>query len=176
MTLTPQQFIAKSKAAVGHGRSRRRLAKASDAGFEDRRDCNMHRALVASTVGTFALLFAGCGGDTTAAKKVEEAKVKVDEAARATWEAAKAKRDEFVVQANQQLQQLDGKYEALKVKAADAAEDAKPHLEKLVEEAKVKREQAAKKLEELNAAGADRWEKVKVGVSDAMNDLKKAFE
>jgi hypothetical protein len=136
----------------------------------------MRSTLLASAVGTSALLALGCGGDTAAAKKVEEATVKIGEAGSATWEAAKAKRDEFVVEANKQMQQLDVKYEELKAKAATAAEDAKPQMEKLVAEAKVKRDVAAKKLEELKAAGADRWEKVKVGVGDAMDDLKKAFQ
>jgi len=38
------------------------------------------------------------------------------------------------------------------------------------------RDAAAKKLDELKQAGADRWEKVKKGVGSALDDLKKVFE
>lgn len=123
-----------------------------------------------------ALLPFGCGGDTSAAKKVEEAKVKVGEAGSATLEAAKAKRDEFVVEMNKQLVTLDAKYEELKAKAAAATPEAKANMQKLVDEAKAKREVAATKLEELKTASAERWEKIKGGVGDAMEDLKKAFK
>lgn len=40
----------------------------------------------------------------------------------------------------------------------------------------VKRDAAAKKLDELKDAGVNRWEKVKDGVGSAFNDLKKVFE
>ena len=36
--------------------------------------------------------------------------------------------------------------------------------------------EAAKKLDELKEASHDRWEKVKDGVGNAFDDLKKAFD
>ena len=74
------------------------------------------------------------------------------------------------------MEQMDAKYEELKVRASKATDQAKKDLDKKLEESKVKRDAAAKKLEELKEAGADRWEKVKVGVGNAFDDLKKAFD
>jgi len=68
------------------------------------------------------------------------------------------------------------KYEDLKGRAAKADDQAKKDLEKRLEQARVKRDAAAKKLDELKEASVDRWEKVKEGVGNALNDLKKAFE
>jgi hypothetical protein len=91
-------------------------------------------------------------------------------------EVAKAKRDEYARQMQKQLDQLDTKYEELKAKAAKAEGQAKKDLEKRLAEAKVKRDAAAKNLDELKEAGADRWEKVKEGVGGALDELKKVFE
>jgi hypothetical protein len=89
--------------------------------------------------------------------------------------AAKAKRDEYAREMHKQLDELDVKYEELKASAAKAEGQAKKDLEKKVEEAKVKRDAAAKKLDELKEAAPDRWEKIKDGVGNAFDDLKKIF-
>jgi hypothetical protein len=90
--------------------------------------------------------------------------------------AAKAKRDEYAREMSKQLGELDAKYDELKTSAAKAEGQARKDLEKKVEEAKVKRDAAAKKLEELKEAAPDRWEKIKDGVGNAFDDLKKMFK
>jgi hypothetical protein len=90
--------------------------------------------------------------------------------------AAKAKRDEYVREMQKQLDQIDAKYEELKASAAKAEGQAKKDLEKKVEVAKVKRDAAAQKLDELKVAAPDRWEKIKDGVGSAFDDLKSIFK
>ena len=90
--------------------------------------------------------------------------------------AAQAKRDEYAAAMQKQLDELDVKYEELKTSAAKAEGQAKKDLEKQLEEAKVKRDAAAKKLGELKEASPDRWEKIKDGVGNAFDDLKKLFK
>ena len=90
--------------------------------------------------------------------------------------AAKAKRDEYAREMHKQLDELDAKYAELKASAAKAEGQAKKDLEKKIEEAKVKRDVAAKKLDELKEAAPDRWEKIKDGVGTAFDDLKKIFK
>jgi hypothetical protein len=90
--------------------------------------------------------------------------------------AAKAKRDEYAGEKQKELDELDAKYEGLKTDAAKAEGQAKKDLEKKLEEAKVKRDAAAKKLNELKEADPGRWEKVKDGVGNAFDDLKKVFK
>jgi|SRR5579864_5718323 len=90
--------------------------------------------------------------------------------------AAKAKRDEYAREKQKELDKLDAKYEELKASAAKAEGQAKKDLDKKVEEAKVKRDAAAKKLDELKEAAPDRWEKIKEGAENAFDDLKKIFK
>ena len=112
--------------------------------------------------------------DTSA--KISKAKEKIEDASAATAEAAEAQRDEYAREISQRLDELDAKYEELKTRAATAEGQAKQELEEKLAEAKPKRDAAAKKLDELKQAGADRWEKVKEGVGSALEDLKKVFE
>jgi hypothetical protein len=74
------------------------------------------------------------------------------------------------------LDDLNGKFDKLKSRAAEAEGLAKKDLEKKLDEAKVKRDAAAKKLSELKEASLDRWEKIKEGVGTAFDDLKKIFD
>ena len=127
-----------------------------------------------------ALVLFGCGTNTTSSPeskaKATIAKDKIGEAAEATADAARAKRDEYARAMSKRLGELNAKYEELKDRAAKADAKTKKDLEKKLEDARVKRDVAATKLEELKTAGADRWEKIKDGVGNAFDDLKKAFE
>lgn len=89
--------------------------------------------------------------------------------------AAKASRDEYVRQMQTKLNELDVKYEVMRASAGKAEGQAKKDLEKKIEEAKVKRDVAAKKLEEVKEAAPDRWMKITDGFGNAYDDLKKMF-
>ncbi len=127
-----------------------------------------------------ALLVLGCGTNTSSTpdtnSKMANAKEKIRDATEATTEAAKAMRDEYAREMSKRLDELNLKYEELKGRTALAEDQTRKDLEKKLEEAKVKRDAAAKKLDDLKEAGADRWEKVKEGVGNALDDLKKMFE
>jgi len=105
-----------------------------------------------------------------------DAKKKVGEAADATADAAKAKRDEYVAAMSKRLDEMNAKYEDLKTRAASATGDAKKDLEKKRDQAKAKLDAAAKKIEEMKTASLDRWEKIKDATGNAFDDLKKAIE
>lgn len=69
-----------------------------------------------------------------------------------------SKRDEYIAKMKLQLDELDTKMDKLEAKAADAKEDARA---KYMEEMTKLRQQsklAKGKLEELKAAGADKWD------------------
>lgn len=127
-----------------------------------------------------ALLLSGCETKpaTTPApeSKTAIAREKIRDAADATNEAVKEQRDQYAREMHKRLDELNVKYEELKDRAAQAEGQGKQDLEKKLEEAKVKRDAAAEKLDELKEAGADRWEKVKEGVGNAFDDLQKIFE
>jgi len=137
----------------------------------------MLHARFASLALAASLLPLGCGPtSSTPTSKPSPADEKVRDAEKATAEAAKAKRDEYVATMNKRLDELNVKYDELKVRAGKAEGEAKKDLEKKLESAKVKRDVAAKKLDELKAANHDRWEKVKDSMENAYDDLKGIFE
>jgi hypothetical protein len=132
-----------------------------------------------ASLGDFSVKVTGHptkGGDATVDLKLTVAKQKVGPKADATAAAVKAKQDKYVHEMHDLLATLDVKYEELKGRAAKSEGEAKKELDKKLAEAKVKRDAAAKKLEELKTAGATRWEKIKEGVGSAFADLKKVFE
>ena len=88
----------------------------------------------------------------------------------------KAKLDEYTSAMQKQLDQFRAKFAELRERAAKAEGQAKKDLDAKLADAKKKLDAAAVKLDEVNAAGADRWEKVKEGVGKAFDDLKKIFE
>jgi DNA anti-recombination protein RmuC len=123
------------------------------------------------------LLILGCTPSSPDSKtKMDDAKKKIIDAEKATIEAAKAKQDDYVREMNKHLKELDAKYDELKGRAAKADEQGKKDLQKKLDQAKVKRDVATKRLDELRNASHDRWEKIKDGVGNAFDDLKKAFD
>ncbi|MCE9567946.1 MAG: hypothetical protein K8U57_38590 [Planctomycetes bacterium] len=140
----------------------------------------MRHAGTLALVLAIALLPLRCGTNTSSSppskSTTSDAKEKIRDAVDATGEAAKAKKDEFVRDFQKGLDVLDMKLQALEQRAAEAKGDTKTELDEKVKVAKAKRDVAAKKLSELKEASHDRWEKVKDGVGNAFDDLKKAFE
>ncbi len=116
------------------------------------------------------------GPDASNDLKITIAKQPSREAADAAAEAAKAKREEYALETQKLLDELDAKYEELVARAAETEGEAKKDLETKLAQAKEKRDVAAAKLDELKAATTDRWEKVKEGVENALDDLKTMFE
>jgi len=132
-----------------------------------------------AAVGDFTVKVTGHptkGADASTELKITVAKQKVGGAADTTTDTLKAKQHEYALEMHSLLGKLDVKYEEWKSRAAKAEGQTKKDLEKKLAEAKVKRDAASSKLDELKKASADRWEKVKEGVGSAFNDLKKVLE
>jgi len=140
----------------------------------------MRHTGILSLAFSAALLSLGCGinpsSTPTSNSKISNAKEKIRQAVEATTEAAKLTRDEYAREMSKRLDDFDVKCKQLDARITKAEGQAKKDLEKKLAQAKVKREAAAKKLDELREAGADRWEKVKDGVGSALDDLKKVFD
>ena len=74
-----------------------------------------------------------------------------------------------------QLREWDTEIDELKVKAHLAKADAKDELAKQLEELRVKREAAQGKLQQLQAAGDEAWDDIKIGVEKSWTEMKGAF-
>lgn len=120
------------------------------------------------------------GHPTSGANAVSKVKLSIaapdttksDEAAEAE---AKAAREQEIAMQQKQYDEYTQKYKELVDRAAKAEGEAKVALDARVAAAKIKIESAGTKLDELKTAGGDRWDKIKQGLSDAFEDLKKAF-
>ena len=131
-----------------------------------------------AALGEFTINVAGHpakGADASSDLKLTIVKQEPKEAANAAANAAKAKWDEYTAAMQKQWDQFAANFADLKDRAAKAEGQAKTDLDAKLADAKTKMDAAGVKMEELKSAGADRWEKVKEGVSNAFDDLKKIF-
>jgi gas vesicle protein len=121
----------------------------------------MRRSEILAFAVSAVLLAPGCKPDglsnPAVDSKVTRAKEQIKEAAKATAEAAAAKRDEYAAEMRQQLDELDAKCSALKEQVAKAAGETKKDLENRLKEARLKHSAAAKKLDELKTAFVEQW-------------------
>ncbi len=132
-----------------------------------------------AALGDFTVKLAGHptkGADASSDLKLTIVKQEPKEAANATADAAKAKWDEYTAAMQKQWDGFTVKFADLKERAAKAEGQAKTDLDARLADARIKMDAATAKMAELKSAGADRWDKVKEGVSKAFDDLKKIFE
>ena len=140
----------------------------------------MRHTGVLSLALSAALLPLGCGPSASptpaADSRRSDAPDQARDAEKAAAAAAWAKRDDYAREMQKTLDELDAKYRALEIRAAEARGDARKDLDEKDNVAKAWRDVAARKLDELKTAGHDRWEKVKEGVGSALDDQKKVVE
>ena len=75
-----------------------------------------------------------------------------------------------------QLRQWGAKLDELVVTAEGAGTEAKADYRKHIDDLKAKHQAAQAKLDELKAAGSEKWETLKAGVESAWNELDVAFK
>lgn len=133
-----------------------------------------------ASVGDFAVRIVGhpdSGSDATAELALSIGEREMPVAADIDSDDALSERDAYIVEMRAELDALNAKYEALVTRAASVEGDERAELEKKVAEARQKLDAAEADLEEVkNNPASDRWEKVKDGWKNAMDDLKGMFE
>ena len=113
---------------------------------------------------------------TVAKSALTEAGNAETEAGNAVEQAAEATRDEYTRETQRLLNELDTKYDELVARTDKAEGEAKKELELKLARAEEKRNVAAQRLDELQAASTDRWDQIREGVENAFADLKTIFE
>ena len=81
------------------------------------------------------------------------------------------KRDEYIQKMKSQLDELNAKMDEVAAKAKDAKEEARAKYKEEVVGLRHQSKVATAKLEELRAAGADRWE----SMIEEMDKIRDAF-
>ncbi|MBI4447022.1 MAG: hypothetical protein HY645_14095 [Acidobacteria bacterium] len=74
------------------------------------------------------------------------------------------------------LKNLDSKIEELKGQGKELNREARKELEELSTELQKKRDQAAIRFQELRAAGAATWKRLKEGVDQAIDEAEEFYE
>ena len=109
----------------------------------------------------------------------EEAKALRKEGAEAGVAAkdyVKEKKDQFVAASEEELNKLTKEADELRQKLGTATAETRDALKRKLEALEPKQAEAKKKLDELKAASADRWEDLKTGTTNAIAEFKKAFK
>jgi hypothetical protein len=90
----------------------------------------------------------------------------------------KEMKDAYVAKMEAQLSEWGAKLKEMKAKAEKAAAQGRLDYQQRLEKvrAQEKHDQARRKLDEVKAAGEDRWEALKAGVEGAWKELKKSVD
>lgn len=75
-----------------------------------------------------------------------------------------------------QLKQWGAKLDELLAKAEEAGTEAKIDYRKRIDDLKAKHRVAQTKLDEIRAAGSEKWETLRTGVERAWNELESAIK
>ena len=84
--------------------------------------------------------------------------------------------DAYTSKLNAQLKEWNAKVDQLRAKGQSATVEAKAQLNKQLDDLTAKRGVAEKKLKELQAAGAGKFQTLKQGVDQAWQDLRGAID
>jgi hypothetical protein len=99
---------------------------------------------------------------------------------REAWERVRAftieTKDAALEDGRKLLREADAKIKQLEDKASQSSGDAKASYERSVADAKVKRAQAANKLDEMGKATGSAWDSTKNGFADAYKDLHESVD
>ncbi|HKI69645.1 MAG TPA: hypothetical protein VKA67_08655 [Verrucomicrobiae bacterium] len=103
---------------------------------------------------------------------VERAK----EVASATAEVVVQTKNQTVATAEKEMQAIDAKINALAQKSQSYTNAAKTEAEAALAQLRQQRDTAARKLEELKAAGQDNWQDAKAGINSALEQLEQTYD
>jgi hypothetical protein len=81
-------------------------------------------------------------------------------------------RTEYVERISAQMVEWDVQIDLLKDKAESASSEAKSEYSKAISALKLKRDEAAQKLQGVSSAGDDEWEEIKTGTEHVMDEVR----
>ena len=95
------------------------------------------------------------------------------------WEKVKSytveKKNEAVAYGRKLVRDTDREITSLEKKAAKSSGEAKAQFQSDIQELKVKRGEASKKLDEMGKASSGAWDDAKNGFADAYKDLQDSY-
>ncbi len=100
----------------------------------------------------------------------------ISEAADATADFTDKKKDEYVREMKQELEEMDDEIARLEAKSKDLSEDARAEWDQQSEALKEKRKAAGEKLDEVQESSAESWEEFREDADNAWSELSRAFD
>lgn len=91
-------------------------------------------------------------------------------------ESSAQQRTEYEGTAERRLAGLGARIDSLKAELDVAGAETKAAIQSEIDELELKRHEAGRKLDELRAAGADRWEVVRGEMANLLDDLDQRFD
>ena len=85
-------------------------------------------------------------------------------------------RVEYEATAEHRLAELGARIDSLKYKVDVAGAETKAELKQQLDELEIKRQEAARKLGELKAAGEEGWDTMRREMADVLDDLEQKFD
>ena len=123
---------------------------------------------------------AGCGetpqDDTSLKSTVDEVSQHIDDAVEESVDAIGPARAAFLAKLKTQLQSIDQKMEQLANKERDLTEEASVEWNKKVDQLKIRRDAARRRLKALSKGSEVGWSDLRDGAEAAWQDLEKAVD
>ncbi|MCL4800886.1 MAG: hypothetical protein KJ025_14945 [Burkholderiales bacterium] len=140
--------------------------------------------IVPATIVSLSFLVAACGSEDAPTSRsgtqepvtAGEVKQKASEAAGTAATYARQQQQEFVAEAQTELDQIEARIAEWKAKAESAGADAKASMNESLQDLEEQRRAAEQKLSELESSGAEAWARIKTGFDEAMDRLRQSYE
>ncbi|MFZ1501712.1 MAG: hypothetical protein WAS50_01055 [Nitrospira sp.] len=108
---------------------------------------------------------------STADKVIRDTK----EAVESTKQYTREQKDSFLQAVQAELGDLQIKMTELQKKTSVASAEARTELQKAIQDLEHRKNEARKRFDELNASTSSAWSKMKDGLNESLEDLKKSY-
>jgi len=108
---------------------------------------------------------------STADKVIQDTK----EALESTKQYTREQKDSFLQAVQAELGDLQIKMTELQKKTSVASAEARTELQKAIQDLEQRKNEARKRFDEMNASTSSAWSKMKDGLNESLEDLKKSY-
>ncbi|MCB2226195.1 MAG: hypothetical protein KQH53_05905 [Desulfarculaceae bacterium] len=138
----------------------------------------MKRTLAAliTLIALGALALAGCGDNGDKKVTAEQVKKEAKEAVNTAVAYSKQKQEELMAQAKAQYQELERETSQLMDKAKEKAAAGQDKAKEVLADLQKRQAVVQEKLKAMQSASGKAWEKAKVELDEALQNLKQAYQ
>ena len=94
---------------------------------------------------------------------------------RKQWRTQKAKKDQFIVSAEKEIEEINEKIEKLDKKIEDNSNEVERETKEALQSLKDEKEELHQELSELENASKENWERLTASIEEGFEDLKRGY-